>query len=165
MASQDQKSGQAILGSLSALMQALAEHSREIQQRTGLTGMELFMLQQLNREPTSRPKALASSSMMEPEPMAEALRGLVAKGMVMERRSGKTGRILELWLSAEAKLKLRQCPDSLQFRLLHAVQRVQGERRKSLAEGLKELLKLAGICGSRRAEAPPGGAEVEAVTE
>jgi DNA-binding MarR family transcriptional regulator len=139
-----------ILESLALLAKAFQDHAREIHNRMGLTPLELRMLQHLQSAPTSTPAVLSRQSGLDSESVDAVVKGLAGKGLVLRRDSGKTGRMLEAWLSAEGKLKLRQCPDSLHVRLDSALQSADPALKRSMASGLKGLLKQAGIGGPER---------------
>ena len=133
-----------ILGSLSRLSQILRDQSREIQARVGLSAAGLFVLEQLQSLSPVSIEALADHCMAGSKDMARIVKGLEEKGLAQRRPAGKSGRLHEVWISAEGKLKLRQCPDSIQSRIMAAVESLGGSRRESLASGFASLLDVAG---------------------
>jgi len=145
MATLNKRPSHVILDSLERVTQSFRDHSLELEQRIGLSAPELFILQQLQSLSPVSLKGLATSAMADADSVALVVGALAEKGLAVLRRSDKNGRLLEAWISAEGKLKIRQCPDSLQFRFIAAVESLGEAQRISLASGLAALLEVAGI--------------------
>ena len=141
----------ATVDSIWQLVNALSIQARDVEGRLGLSPAQVFVLQQLRDESPISLKELSRRVMADPDTVMPVVKRLSEKGLLTQRRSDKDGRLLELWISAEGKLKLRQCPDALQSRLIGAVSDLKAPRRKSLTLGLGGLLEAAGLSGGRPA--------------
>jgi DNA-binding MarR family transcriptional regulator len=141
----------AILNAIRRLVRALHLYSREAETRLGLSGAQLFILQLLADGSPVSLKELAKRAMCDLSSASVVVEKLVRKELLARRRSEKDGRVLEIWLSAQGKLLLRQRPDALQTRLIQALARMKASRRRALSQGLSELLGQAGLQGERPA--------------
>jgi DNA-binding MarR family transcriptional regulator len=138
-----------VLNSIRRLVRALRLYSRESEGRMGLSGAQLFVLQQLRDGSPVSLKELSRRTMTDVSSASAVVERLAGKGLVARRRSEKDGRMLELWLSAEGKMLLRQRPDALQVRLISAMRTLDPAELQALASGLESLLKAAGLSGEK----------------
>lgn len=134
-----------VLDSIRRLVRAIRIYSREAEGRSGLSAAQLFVMHALRDESPVPLKELARRTMTDTSSVSVVVERLCQKGLVLRRRSEKDGRLLELWLSAEGKVVLKQRPDALQSRLIEAMTGMKKSQRMALANGLSELLRVAGM--------------------
>jgi DNA-binding MarR family transcriptional regulator len=130
----------------------LRQSAREAQQRTGLSGAQLFVLQQLRAAGGAlTPGELARRTLTHQSSVSVVVRRLVDKGFVSRARSASDARRIELTLTAAGRKTARRVPRLAQERLIEAVDGLPPAARAGLASGLAALVDRLGL---RDAAAP-----------
>jgi DNA-binding MarR family transcriptional regulator len=134
-----------ILNSLRRLFRALRVYSRQVEQRTGLTAAQLFVMQKLRTGSPLSLNALSRHTETDLSTVSVVVDRLAKKGLLIRRRSATDARTLEIRLSAKGRSLILRREDALQTRLIGSITSLKPSGRKSLAEGLGRLLERAGL--------------------
>ncbi|HWE42898.1 MAG TPA: MarR family winged helix-turn-helix transcriptional regulator [Gemmatimonadaceae bacterium] len=152
--------GQPILGnrdkekafrSIRALVAALQTSARAVEERSGLTNAQLFLLRQiagsdgLTINDLSRRTSAAQSS------VSVVVARLVRAGHVKRARVAEDGRRVTLTATARGRTTVRKAPPPATERLLAALGRISAADARSIARGIGALLPRL---GAREKEAP-----------
>jgi DNA-binding MarR family transcriptional regulator len=130
-----------VLDDLRRIVRALRQASRSAQQRLGVTGAQLFVLQALSaREPASI-GALAQRTRTHQSTVSVVVKRLVNGGLVRRAPAANDGRSVELALTARGRTLLRHAPLAAQETLIGGLERLSPAERRALASALHRLVQ------------------------
>ena len=133
-----------MLDGIRHIVQALRESSRLAERHVGLSGAQLFVLQQLADVKTASVGELARRTHTHQSSVSVVVTKLVAQGLVSRKRSGEDARSVVLSLSAAGRRLAARGPDVAQERLIRAIEALSAARRTALASTLTELARAIG---------------------
>jgi DNA-binding MarR family transcriptional regulator len=134
-----------ILDAIRRLVRSLRLYSSKVEARLGLSAAQIFVLRELDEAAPMSLKELARRTMTDVSSVSVVVDRLAQKGLVLRERSKVDGRRLDLCLSNQGNVLLREEPAAVQHRLIHAAAGLRGPQRKALAKGLEDLLAAAGM--------------------
>jgi len=140
-----------VVNSLRRITQAIRLSSSVVQDKLGITGAQLFVLQQLAEVPGASLRELADRTLTDQSSVSVVVSRLVEGGQVVRRISATDARRTELSLSGAGRALLRRAPELAQTRLVAAL-RVEPVSRLRITAGV--LARVAGELGGARAPAP-----------
>lgn len=129
----------AVLDGVRHIVQALRESSRLAERHVGLSGAQLFVLQQLAEVKSASVGELARRTHTHQSSVSVVVTRLVEQGLVRRTRSGTDARSVVLSLSVAGRKLVLRGPDVAQERLVRAIKALPLPRRRALALALKEL--------------------------
>ncbi len=132
------------LDGLRQIVRQLRLSSSEAEGSLGVSGAQLFVLQQLAEGPASSIAALARRTATDPSSVSVLVRRLVERGFVVRRASKTDARRAEIVLSKRGEGIAKSMPPVTQTRLIEAFARLAPSARRSLAKGLSELVRGMG---------------------
>jgi DNA-binding MarR family transcriptional regulator len=130
---------QAVSGALEAMRHILQEvrvTNRAVEQQLGLSGAQLFVLEELAREPAASLNELATRTATRHSSVSTVVARLVEIGLVTRTVAREDARRVQLTVTARARRILRDAPPSAQARLLTAARDLSPAQLAQLAEGL-----------------------------
>ncbi|HTC24369.1 MAG TPA: MarR family winged helix-turn-helix transcriptional regulator [Gemmatimonadales bacterium] len=133
------------LDALRRIVQGLRLSAAQAERQTGLTGAQLFVLQQLADAPAESLNELAQRTRTHQSSVSTVVTRLVARGLVSRRRDPVDGRRLVLDLTATGKALLADAPETAQKRLIGALERLSHARLRALASDLQRLVAALGM--------------------
>ena len=146
MGSHASPDARAVLDAIRRIVRLLRQSDHEAQQRTGLSGAQLFVLQQLRSAGAPvTPGELSVRTLTHQSSVSGVVRRLSQAGFVSRSRSVADGRRVELSLTPSGRAAARRVPRLAQQQLIAAVDRLPPGRRVALAAGLTEVVRLLGI--------------------
>jgi len=140
-----------VVNSLRRITQAIRLSSSVVQDKLGITGAQLFVLQQLAEVPGASLRELADRTLTDQSSVSVVVSRLVEGGQVVRRISATDARRTELSLSGAGRALLRRAPELAQTRLVAAL-RAEPVSRLRITAGV--LARVAGELGGARAPAP-----------
>ena len=146
MGSHASADARAVLDAIRRIVRLLRHSDHEAQQRTGLSGAQLFVLQQLQSAggPVT-PGHLSVRTLTHQSSVSGVVRRLCEAGDLHRARSPADARRVELSLTKSGRAAARHAPTLAQEELIAAVDRLPAEKRAALADGLARLVALLGI--------------------
>ena len=132
---------------LRRLVQYLRLSAGAAQKRIGLSGAQLFVLQQLARAPASSVEELAARTLTDQSSVSVVVTRLAARNLVLRRRSPHDGRRVEILLTARGRALLRRAPRSAQEKLVAGLHKMTPAQLTRLALSLRLLVKSSGLGG------------------
>jgi DNA-binding MarR family transcriptional regulator len=128
-----------VLDAVRRIVQALHESSRWAEKHLGLTGAQLFVLQQLADSPCVSLNELAARTHTHQSSVSTVVARLAERGLVVRGAGEGDARRVELRLSPEGRRLVRKAPNVPQQRLIQGVERLTASRRRALAASLDAL--------------------------
>jgi DNA-binding MarR family transcriptional regulator len=130
-----------VLDDLRRIVRALRQSSRAAQQRLGVTGAQLFVLQALSAREPSSIGALAQRTRTDQSTVSVVVKRLVTGGLVRRAAAADDGRSVELALTPRGRALLRHAPLAAQETLIEGLERLSRVERRALASGLQRLVQ------------------------
>jgi DNA-binding MarR family transcriptional regulator len=134
----------AALDALRRIVRAIRVSSHAAEQAHGVSGAQLFVLQQLRDGPVASLRELAARTLTDESSVSVVVSRLVRKKLVVRRKSGADARRIELSLSATGGTLLRKAPEPAQARLVKALERVDASELAIVARVLDGLAREMG---------------------
>jgi DNA-binding MarR family transcriptional regulator len=135
------------LESLRRLVRALRESAARAHSGAGLSGAQLFALQQFAGDAALSVGELAERTLTHQSSVSVVARRLVEGGLLARHAAAGDKRRVELRLTASGKAVLRRAPATAQARLATALLRLPPAARGGLLRGLRLLEREMGLAG------------------
>jgi len=140
-----------VVNSLRRITQAIRLSSSAAHETLGVTGAQLFVLQQLAERPGASLREVAERTLTDQSSVSVVVGRLVAAGHVVRRTSPADGRRTELTLSERGRALLRRAPEVAQTRLVTSLRGVPVTQLRVTARVLE---RAAHALSPARAPAP-----------
>ena len=131
----------AVLDGVRRIVQSLRESSRWAEKYLGMTGAQLFVLQQLDEAPAQSLNDLAARTHTHQSSVSTIVARLVDQGFVTRTRSPRDGRTIELHLSSRGRKLAARAPNAAQQRLIQGIRELPPARRRGLASSLAAVAR------------------------
>jgi DNA-binding MarR family transcriptional regulator len=129
-----------VLDSLRRIVQVLRESSRRAEQRLGITGAQLFVLEKLVEVPSQSLNELAEHTHTHQSSVSTVVGRLVERGLVVRQKSARDARRLELAPTARGRRIAANTPGVVQNRLIRTIEDLPARSRKRLASLLRQVV-------------------------
>ena len=136
---------QTALLAVRTLVAALSHSARAVEQHTGVTNAQLFLLQQLAEHGPQSVGNLAARAKTQQSTASIVVSRLVAQGFVRKERTADDARRTSLSLTPAARRLLRAAPTPPTAQLLKAIERMSAREAMALAVGLRAMLREMGL--------------------
>ena len=133
------------LDAIRAVVRALRINTRAIELEIGISLAQLFVLQQVADRPATSLNDLAERTATHQSSVSVVVRRLVDRGLVTRRADTADKRRVQIELTSAGEKLLVGAPETIQVRLVAALQQMQSGERKQLAQLLSKWLDTAGI--------------------
>jgi len=130
------------LRSIRALVAALSRSARTVEQRTGVTNAQLFLLRELAADRAMSINDLAARALTGQNTVSMIVARLVEQGLVTRRRSENDARRVEVRLTPQGRKLVNRAPEPPTARLLHAIRRMSRDQLRALNRSLGALARL-----------------------
>lgn len=137
--------GARALQAVRGLVAALSRSARRIEQRTGVSNAQLFLLQQIATEQDLSVNELAARAMTHQSTASVVLSRLERRGLVQRVRSPVDARSVVLRLTAAGRRLLRRAPAPTTSEIVAAIARLSPAETRMLRSGLAALAREAGF--------------------
>ncbi|HEX3854862.1 MAG TPA: MarR family winged helix-turn-helix transcriptional regulator [Polyangiaceae bacterium] len=134
-----------VLNALRRIVRSLRVSSRTAEQRVGLSGAQLFVLQCLARQSPCSVNELAARTATDQSSVSVVVSRLVARGHVRRAASRADRRRVELSLTKSGLALLQSAPEAAQDRLILALTKLPKADLKTLSRSLVKLVLLAEV--------------------
>ena len=129
---------------LRRLVRVLRLSSGEAERAVGLSGAQLFVLQQVDQNGPSSINQLAERTFTHQSSVSAVVARLLERGLVMRTASAVDRRRAEVSLTLAGKAVLQDAPDVAQTKLIHGLTRLSHADRAALVRGLDAWVKAIG---------------------
>ena len=134
-----------VLNALRRIVRSLRVASRTAEQRVGLSGAQLFVLQCLARQSPCSVNELSLRTATDQSSVSVVVSRLVAQGHVRRTVSKADRRKVELVPTKSGLLLLESAPEAAQERLIFALTQLPKTELKALAQSLDKVVALAEV--------------------
>lgn len=114
-----------VVNALRRIVRAIRLSSRVAEETLGVSGAQLFVLQQLGERPAASMGELAALTLTDQSSVSVVVSRLVERKLVTRRTSAADARRAELSLSARGRALLRRAPALAQAHLIASLNRVR----------------------------------------
>jgi MarR family transcriptional regulator, lower aerobic nicotinate degradation pathway regulator len=135
----------AALDALRRIVQGIRLSDTRAERHTGLSGAQLFVLQQLADQPAQSLNELALRTRTHQSSVSTVVTRLVGRGLVSRRRADDDGRRLVLELSPAGRDLRTGAPETAQTRLIGALERLPRPALAALTAHLEALVTALGM--------------------
>jgi len=129
------------LAALRVLVGALSHSARAVEQRTGVTNAQLFLLQQIAEHGPQSVGELAARAQTQASTASIVVSRLVVAGLLRKDRATDDARRVSLSLTPAARRIVRFAPTPPTALLLGAFDRLTPAETRALAAGLRAVLR------------------------
>ena len=119
---------------------SVRQHFRDVEQTCGITGSQLWILQEVSKTPDLGVSELAERLSIHQSTCSQLVEKLVTRGLIIKERSKIDQRRVGLSLSAEASGILKVAPGPAEGLLPEALQALSESALSSLDDSLVELI-------------------------
>jgi len=136
---------QRILDSIRRLVRLLRLADRAAQNELGLSGAQLFVLQELGKTPSLSLNELAERTRTDQSSVSVVVTRLVEAGLVARDRDARDARRLVLTLTKAGVAAVRRSAPAAQERILEIVESMSAPERKRFADTFEHLVGELGV--------------------
>jgi DNA-binding MarR family transcriptional regulator len=130
------------------IVYAVRLSARRAERELGLSGAQLFVLQQLGERPADSVNELAERTHTHQSSVSVVVRRLVERGLVVRTPAPQDGRRVQLNLSPRGRTALRRTRPVAQLSLIQALSRLRPAQRQRLVALLHLLVREMGLGAS-----------------
>ena len=131
---------QRILDSIRRLVRLLRLADRAAQNELGLSGAQLFVLQELGKTPSLSLNELAERTRTDQSSVSVVVTRLVDAGLVARDRDSRDARRLVLTLTKAGQAAVRRSSPAAQERIIGIVETMSAAERKRFADAFEHLV-------------------------
>jgi len=131
-----------VVDSIRSIIQTLRISGRESEQTVGLSGAQLYVLNELNDRPAMSINELAERTFTHQSSVSMVVARLVDSKLVSRSAARGDARRLAITLTPAGRALLRKSPDPVQARLVNALRSMSRADLKELASGLSILTEI-----------------------
>lgn len=132
------------LGKFRIIIRAAQRHSAAIQKQCGVSGAQLWVMQEIADAPGLRVGELAERMAIHQTTTSNLLDGLEKRGYLKKSRDDADQRVVNLLLTASGTRILRKAPSPARGLLPEALAKLDPKKRAKLDAGLQALLEVIG---------------------
>jgi MarR family transcriptional regulator, organic hydroperoxide resistance regulator len=130
------------LKKLRIVIRAAQRHSNWIEKQCGVTGAQLWVMQELHESPGLRVGELSERLAIHQTTTSNLLDGLVKKGYVVKARDASDQRVVKLALSGEGEAIIESAPTPARGLLPESLQKLSEKQLRDLNKSLQALLDV-----------------------
>ena len=134
-----------VMDSLRAVVRALRISTRAIEKEIGISGAQLFVLQQLAEAPARSVNELAERTSTHQSSVSTVVSRLVERGLARRAPSAEDGRRMEISISDQGRKLQQAAPRTVQMTMQEVLRRMNPAQVRALAEGLEALVREGGF--------------------
>src|SRR5690242_19175379 len=133
------------MDAIRAVVRALRINTRAIELEIGISLAQLFVLQQVAQRPATSLNDLAARTATHQSSVSVVVRRLVERGLVTRRADTADKRRVQIEVTPAGERVLVGAPETIQVRLVNALEQLTPADRRQLAELLTRWLETAKI--------------------
>jgi len=131
-----------VLDSIRYVVRTLRISGRAAEQSVGVSGAQLYVLQQLARSPAQSLNELAERTLTHQSSVSVVVSRLVSRRLVTRTVSPEDGRRVVLSLTPAGRALLARAPEAAQARVVEGLRELSPRDARALARGLRALVDV-----------------------
>jgi MarR family transcriptional regulator, lower aerobic nicotinate degradation pathway regulator len=135
----------AVMDSLRTLVRALRVSGCSVERAIGISGAQLFVLQQLAGAPARSVNELAERTRTHQSSVSAVVSRLVERGLAARSPAAGDARRMEIAITRAGRALLSGAPRSAQVRMVEALERMPPAQLRALEDALAALVREAGL--------------------
>ena len=140
-----QEDAATVMDAVRRIVRALRVSTRSVEREIGISGAQLFIMQQLVGEQSLSVNQLARLTMTHQSSVSVVVARLAERGLVARKASKEDARRASIELTAKGRRLLGSAPLTAQARLTGALQRLPADQVSLLASTIDAWIREAGI--------------------
>lgn len=145
---------QEVLKKFRIIYGSVRQHFRDVEKSCGITGSQLWMMQEIGNTPGIGVSELAERLSIHQSTCSQLVEKLVGRGLVVKERSREDQRRVGLRLAADAAALIRKAPGPAEGLLPEALGALPPEAIASLDESLALLIRQLQVSDDKLAKKP-----------
>lgn len=133
-----------VMDAIRRIVRMLRVSARASERLVGISGAQLFVMQQLADAGPCSIGELAERTLTHQSSVSVVVSRLIERGLVTRRASEADARRAEVALSPSGRTLLRRAPPMAQAHLIAGLGRMEASERSALAQGLAALVREIG---------------------
>jgi DNA-binding MarR family transcriptional regulator len=133
-----------VMDAIRRVVRMLRVSARASERLVGISGAQLFVLQQLADAGPCSIGELAEHTLTHQSSVSVVVSRLIERGLVSRRASETDGRRVQVALTPAGRTLLRRAPPMAQAHLIAGLRRMSAAQRGALAQGLSALVREIG---------------------
>lgn len=134
-----------IIDDIRRIFQVLSEQSRKVENETGLSGSQLWVVKILDMSAPMKVTELARRTYLHPATMVGLLDRLETKGIVQRIRSDKDRRVVHIVITDKGRELVRNSPEIAQGLLVNGLEPLSDQKVNVISAGLEQIVKILGV--------------------
>lgn len=134
-----------VLDSLRRIVRALRMTAHSLEQRFGISGAQLFVMQQVAAEPGASIRRISERTLTDASSVSVVVARLVARDLIARRQAQADARKSELTLTATGRRLLRRAREPFQARLVRELRALPRPRLRRLSSDLAAIVQRVGV--------------------
>ncbi len=130
----------AVVDAVRSIAQSIRESGREAEQRFGISGAQLFILNELAREPAQSINSLAERTFTHQSSVSIVVSRLVERDLATRNPGRDDARRVGISITPAGRALVRRAPDAAQTKLVEALKRMPPAEIRALARNLRLLI-------------------------
>ncbi len=130
----------AVVDAVRSIAQSIRESGREAEQRFGISGAQLFILNELAREPAQSINSLAERTFTHQSSVSIVVSRLVERDLATRNHGRDDARRVGISITPAGRALVRRAPDAAQTKLVEALKRMPPAEIRALARNLRLLI-------------------------
>ena len=143
-----------VLKKFRVIFGSVRQHFREIEQRCGVSGSQLWIMQEIGNTPGIGVTELSSRLSIHQSTCSQLVEKLVSHGLIIKERSREDQRRVGLNLTEEADRRIRLAPGPAEGLLPEALRELPEETILTLNTALQKVIQQLQIKDHKLAEKP-----------
>jgi DNA-binding MarR family transcriptional regulator len=135
------------LQGIRSLIATLTQSARAVEQRTGITNAQLFLLRELAADDALTINELAARALTGQNTVSAVVTRLEERGLVSRGRSASDGRVVTVTLTAAGRRLLQRAPEPPTGRLLRILSSLPPSDLRTVVRALTILNDGLGVAG------------------
>ena len=136
-----------VMDALRALVRELRLSSRAVERAIGISGAQLFVLEQLADSPADSVNELADRTGTHRSSVSMVVSRLAKRALVTREPSAEDARRMAIAITDAGRALLASAPETAQHRIIAALRRTSPGQVHGLAEALVALMRAVGLTG------------------
>lgn len=132
-----------VMDAVRRVVRALRVSTRAVEREIGISGAQLFVLQQLGESPAESLNELAERTSTHQSSVSVVVSRLEEKGLVVREPAPEDARRVRIALAEEGRALLDRAPPTSQSQLVAGLRRLPPERLAVLAGAMEEWMREA----------------------